>query len=151
MSSATGAFMKEHGVTSCGSIGYPNASSGPAATSMVKSCVAAGLKNGYLNTQVPPGSTEVGAIALAMQKAGVDGIELCVVVSTAFALLGALKQLGVKLKVALLSTGYGGDLLASSAAVQAGQGYMFNSQGRACSRRTPPRRGKWPRRSPRWE
>ena len=137
VSSATGAFMKEHGVTSCGSIGNPNASSAPAATAMVKSCAAAGLKDGYLNTQVPPGSTDVGAIALAMQKAGVDGIELPVVVSTGFALLGALKQLGVKLKVALLSTGYGGDLLASSAAVQAGQGYMFSSQGQPAEANTP--------------
>ena len=97
--------------------------------SVVKSCTAAGLKDGYLNTQIPVGSTDVGPIALAMQKAGVNGIVLPVVVSTGFALLGALKQLGVKLKVALLSTGYGGDLLASSAAVQAGQGYMFSSLG----------------------
>jgi branched-chain amino acid transport system substrate-binding protein len=129
VSTAAGEFMKAHGVTVCGSIGDPNASSGPAATSVVKSCTAAGLKNGYLNTQVPPGTTDVGAIALAMQKAGVNGISLPVVVSTGFALIAALKQLGVKLKVALLYTGYGADLLSSSAAVQAGQGDMFLSQG----------------------
>src|ERR1700722_6996547 len=117
------------GVTDCGAVGYPNATAGPSAVAVVKSCTAAGLKDGYLNTQIPVGSTDVGPIALAMQKAGVNGIVLPVVVSTGFALLGALKQLGVKLKVALLSTGYGGDLLASSAAVQAGQGYMFSSVG----------------------
>lgn len=134
---AVGQFMKAQGVTTCGAIGYPNATAGPSAVAVVKSCVAAGLKNGYLNTQVPTGSTDVGAIALAIQKAGVNGIVLPVVVSTGFALLAALKQLGVKLKVALLSTGYGGDLLASSAAVQAGQGYMFSSVGQPVEADTP--------------
>ena len=129
VNAAVGKFMKAHGVTVCGAVGYPNATAGPSAVSVVKSCTAAGLKDGYLNTQIPVGSTDVGPIALAMQKAGVNGIVLPVVVSTGFALLGALKQLGVKLKVALLSTGYGGDLLASPAAVQAGQGYMFSSVG----------------------
>jgi branched-chain amino acid transport system substrate-binding protein len=137
VNAAVGQFMKAHGVTTCGAVGYPNATAGPSAVAVVKSCVAAGLKNGYLNTQVPTGSTDVGAIALAMQKAGVNGIVLPVVVSTGFALLGALKQLGVKLKVALLSTGYGGDLLASSAAVQAGQGYMFSSVGEPIEANTP--------------
>jgi branched-chain amino acid transport system substrate-binding protein len=129
VNAAVGKFMKAQGVTVCGAVGYPNATAGPSAVAVVKSCTAAGLKDGYLNTQIPVGSTDVGPIALAMQKAGVNGIVLPVVVSTGFALLGALKQLGVKLKVALLSTGYGGDLLASSAAVQAGQGYMFSSVG----------------------
>jgi branched-chain amino acid transport system substrate-binding protein len=127
--SASGTFMKARGVTVCGSIGYPNATAGPSAAGIVKSCVAAGLKDGYLNTQVPIGSTDVGAIALAMQKAGVNGIYVPVVNSTGFALVAALKQLGVHLKVAMLATGYGGDLLADSAAVQAGQGFMFSSVG----------------------
>jgi branched-chain amino acid transport system substrate-binding protein len=137
VSTTAGKFMKAHGVTSCGSIGYPMASSGPAAAAIVKSCVAAGLKDGYLNTQVPAGSTDLGATALAIQKAGVNGIFAPVSVSTAFALLAALKQLGVKLKVALLSTGYGGDLLASPAAIQSAQGYMFNSEGQPIEANTP--------------
>jgi len=136
VNAAVGKFMKAHGVTVCGAVGYPNATAGPSAVSVVKSCVADGLKDGYLNTQIPVGSTDVGPIALAMQKAGVNGIVLPVVVSTGFALLGALKQLGVKLKVALLSTGYGGDLLASTAAVQAGQGYMFSSVGQPIEENT---------------
>jgi branched-chain amino acid transport system substrate-binding protein len=135
--SAVGEFMKAQGVTTCGSIGYPNATAGPSATAVVKSCVAAGLKNGYLNTQVPTGSTDVGAIAIAMKNAGVDGLSLPVVPSTAFALAGALKQLGVKLKVVLLATGYGGDLLESSAAVGAAQGYMFASVGLPVEANTP--------------
>jgi ABC-type branched-subunit amino acid transport system substrate-binding protein len=99
--------------------------------------VAAGLKNGYINTQVAAGSTDVGAIALAIQKSGVNGIYLPIVVSTAFSLFAALKQLGVKLKVAMIATGYGGDLLASSAAVQAGQGYLFTSIGQPVEMHTP--------------
>jgi branched-chain amino acid transport system substrate-binding protein len=137
VNAAIGKFMKAQGVTVCGAVGYPNATAGPSAVAVVKSCVAAGLKDGYLNTQVPIGSTDVGAIALAMQKAGVNGIVLPVVVSTGFALLGALKQLGVHLKVAMLSTGYGGDLLASPAAVEAGQGYMFSSVGEPIEANTP--------------
>lgn len=129
VNAAVGKFMKAQGVTVCGAVGYPNATAGPSAVAVVKSCTADGLKDGYLNTQVPVGSTDVGAIALAIQKAGVNGISLPVVISTGFALLGALKQLGVHLKVALLGTGYGGDLLASSAAIEAGQGYMFSSVG----------------------
>ena len=137
VSSAMGQFMKEHGVTSCGAIGYPDATASPAAVAVVKSCVSAGLKDGYLNTQVPAGSTDVGALALAIQKAGVNGLDLAVVESTSFALLTTLKQLGVHLKVALLNTGYGGDLLASPAAVQAGQGYMFSSVGQPMEENTP--------------
>lgn len=129
LSSATGDYMKANGVTSCGSIGYANAASGPAATSIVASCKHAGLQGGYLNAQLPAGSTDMGPIAIAIKNAHVDGLSLPVVPNTAFALVGALQQLGVKLKVILLATGYGGDLLASKAAVTAAQGYQFSSVG----------------------
>jgi branched-chain amino acid transport system substrate-binding protein len=129
VSSAPGEFMKAHGVTSCAAIGDQNSASAASATADVESCVAAGLKNGYVNSQQAGGSTDVGAIALAIKKAGVNGVDVPAAPSTGFALLAALKQLGVNLKVLLLDTGYGGDLLASSAAVQAGQGVMFESQG----------------------
>jgi branched-chain amino acid transport system substrate-binding protein len=95
----------------------------------VNSCKAVGLKGGYLNTQVPFGSTDVGAMALAIKKAGVDGLSLPVVPNTAFALAGALKRLGVPMKSVLLATGYGGDLLQSAPAVAAAQGYEFSSVG----------------------
>ncbi|MGX7678485.1 ABC transporter substrate-binding protein [Jatrophihabitans sp. DSM 45814] len=137
VNSATGLYLKAQGVTTCGAVGYGNATSGPGATGAEKSCVAAGLKDGYLNAHVPVGSTDVGAIAIAMKNAGVDGIDLPVVPNTAFALLANLKQLGVTLKAALISTGYGGDLLSSSAAVQAGQGYAFSSVGQPIESNTP--------------
>ncbi|HVW41356.1 MAG TPA: ABC transporter substrate-binding protein [Amycolatopsis sp.] len=137
VAAVTGQFMKSQGVTTCGSIGYPNASSGPSAAATVKSCEAAGLKNGYLNTQLPAGSTDVGAVALAMKQAGVDGIDIPVVPNTAFALVAALKQAGVNLKVVLLPTGYGSDLLASPPTVQASQGFLFQSVGQPVEANTP--------------
>jgi branched-chain amino acid transport system substrate-binding protein len=137
VSSAPGEFMKAHGVTSCAAIGDQNSASAASATADVESCVAAGLKNGYVNSQQAGGSTDVGAIALAIKKAGVNGVDVPAAPSTGFALLAALKQLGVNLKVLLLDTGYGGDLLASSASVQAGQGVMFASQGQPAELNTP--------------
>jgi branched-chain amino acid transport system substrate-binding protein len=136
--SAEGQFMKSQGVTKCASLGYASSpSSGLSATGFVKSCEAAGLKSGYLNTQFPFGSTNVGPIALAMKNAGVNGIFLPTVPSTAFALIIALHQLGVKLKAALLPDGYGGDLLASKAAVEAAQGVDFQTEGQPAEANTP--------------
>jgi branched-chain amino acid transport system substrate-binding protein len=127
---AFGKFAKQVGVTKCGSIAYAgSASAAHAAMGYVQSCERAGLKAGYLNTELPFGTTDVGAIALAIKDSGIDGIYLPLVPSTSFALLGALKQLGVKLKSALLPTGYGGDLLANKAGVQAAQGYDFQVVG----------------------
>jgi branched-chain amino acid transport system substrate-binding protein len=138
VSSATGEYMKARGVTSCGSIGYSSSkSSQQSATGIVKSCVAAGLKNGYLNNQIPYGTTDMGAVAIAIKNAGVDGLELPVVPNTAFALVARLQQLGVKLKSILLATGYGGDLLASPATVTAAQGYEFSSVGQPLEANTP--------------
>jgi branched-chain amino acid transport system substrate-binding protein len=127
---AQGQFMKSQGVTKCASLGYSSSpSSALAATGFVKSCEGAGLKSGYLNTQFPFGSTNVGPIALAMKNAGVDGLYLPTVPSTSFALVVALHQLGVKLKAVLLPTGYGGDLLASKIGVAVAQGIDFATIG----------------------
>jgi branched-chain amino acid transport system substrate-binding protein len=138
VSSATGQYMKIQGVTSCAALGYAGSlSSQAAARGEMKSCQAAGLKVGYLNAQVPFGSTDMGPVALAMKKAGVDGITLSVVPSTAFALAAAVRQLGIPLKVFLTATGYGGDLLSSSAAVAVAQGYQFGSIGLPIEAVTP--------------
>jgi branched-chain amino acid transport system substrate-binding protein len=135
---ALGQFMKSQGATKCASIGYSSSvSSQKSASGFIKSCETAGLKSGYLNNQVPFGSTNVGPIALAMKAAGVDGIYLPIDPSTAFALAAALHQLGVKLKSVLLATGYGGDLLASKAAVQAAQGDDFSTTGDPAEANTP--------------
>ena len=135
---AAGKFMKSQGVTKCASLGYASSpSSALAAAGFIKSCQIAGLKSGYLNTQFPFGSTNVGPIALAMKAAGVNGLFLPTVPSTSFALIVALRLLGVKLKAALLPTGYGGDLLASKPAVQAAQGVDFETIGAPAEADTP--------------
>src|SRR5215469_8036292 len=133
-----GQFMKSQGVTKCASLGYAGSpSSGLAAEGFVKSCELAGLKSGYLNTQFPFGSTNVGPIALAMKAAGVDGLFLPTDPSTSFALVEALHLLGVNLKASLLPTGYGGDLLTSPAAITAGQGIEFETIGPPAEANTP--------------
>ena len=135
---AAGQFMKSQGVTKCASLGYASSpSSALAAAGFIKSCEMAGLKSGYLNTQFPFGSTNVGPIALAMKNAGIDGLYLPTVPSTSFALVVALHQLGVKLKASLLPTGYGGDLLASTAAVAVAQGVDFATIGAPAEANTP--------------
>ena len=135
--SGIGEFMKAQGVTTCGSIGYGSSPSAQAAaTGVVKSCVAAGLKNGYLNNQIPFGSTDMGAVAIAIKNAGVDGMELPVVSNTAFALIAALNQLGVKMKAMVLPVGYGSDLLQSAAAVASAQGVDFTTEGSAIEANT---------------
>jgi branched-chain amino acid transport system substrate-binding protein len=134
---ASGQFMKSQGVTKCASLGYSSSpSSQGAASGFIKSCEMVGLKSGYLNNQFPFGSTDVGPIALAMRNAGVDGLFLPTVPSTSFALVGALHQLGVKLKAVLLPTGYGGDILASPAGVQAAQGVDFETIGQPAEANT---------------
>jgi branched-chain amino acid transport system substrate-binding protein len=135
---AEGQFMKSQGATKCASIGYSSSvSSQNSASDFIKSCQAAGVKSGYLNNQVPFGSTNVGPIALAMKAAGVDGLYLPIDPSTAFALVAALRQEGVKLKSVVLATGYGGDLLASKATVQAAQGDGFTTIGVPAESNTP--------------
>ena len=135
---AAGQFMKSQGVTKCASLGYASSpSSALAAEGFIKSCEMVGLKSGYLNTQFPFGSTNVGPIALAMKNAGVDGLFLPTDPSTSFALVVALHLLGAKLKAALLPTGYGGDILGSKAAVEAGQGIDFETIGQPAEANTP--------------
>jgi branched-chain amino acid transport system substrate-binding protein len=137
VNSALGQYFKAQGVTSCGSVGYSSSpSSQKAATGGLKSCAAAGLKGGYVS-QVAFGSTDVGPIALAMKTAGVDGVYMPVVPNTGFALAGALRQVGVQPKSFLLATGYGSDLLGSSAAVAAAQGFDFSSSLEPVEMNTP--------------
>jgi ABC-type branched-subunit amino acid transport system substrate-binding protein len=118
-----GQLFKMLGATNIGALGYSiSPSSSDAAKSAIISAEAAGLKGGYLNAQFPFGSTNVAPVALAMKAAGVDGVAAPIDSNTSFALIAALRQVGDPLKVALLATGYGGDLL------QAGPGALQNAQ-----------------------
>ena len=122
-----GQFMKMEGVTNIGSVGYSiSPLSADAAKSEALSAEAAGLKAGFVDPGFGFGSTNVQPDALAMRSAHVDGMTASVEPNTAFALVTALRQLGVALKVALLPTGYGGDLTQGGKdAIQTAQGIYF--------------------------
>jgi branched-chain amino acid transport system substrate-binding protein len=134
---AEGQFFKSQGVTKCAAIGYSTSQSSSASVKAFnKSCELAGMKSVF-STGVAFGSTDVGAIAIKIKESGADGLFYSTVPNTAFALNAALAQLGVKLKLATLPTGYGGDLLSSAPAVEAAQGYFFSTVGLAAEANTP--------------
>ena len=123
VSDTLGTFYKSQGVTTVGAIGYSiSPSSSEAAKASIKSAESVGLKSGYLNSSFPFGGTDVQPVALAMKSAGVDGLTAATDPNTAFALITALRQSGANVKVAILATGYGGDLL------QAGPGALNEAQ-----------------------
>jgi branched-chain amino acid transport system substrate-binding protein len=127
VSSTLGLFFKMEGVTNLASVGYGiSPQSAAAAKGAALSAQAEGVKVGYLNANFPFGSTNVAPDALAMKTAGVNGFTAPVDPNTGFAFISALRQLGVPPKVALLPTGYGGDLTqAGPGALQSGQGVYF--------------------------
>jgi len=127
VASTFGQFFKMEGVTNVGSLGYSIApASAEAAKGAAESAKAAGLKAGYVNSSFPFGSTNVQPVALAMKSAGVDGETPSVDPNTGYALITALRQAGANVKVNLLPTGYGGDLLqAGPGALQAAQNVYF--------------------------
>jgi ABC-type branched-subunit amino acid transport system substrate-binding protein len=123
--STFGKYWSAIGGTRAGvvSVDAPVAAEGAAA--VIKSATTAGLKKAYLNTNLPIGSTDVGAIVLGIKDSGADVLYLPVTPETAFAIVGGLRQAGVKLKSILLPQGYGGDLLASPPALAAAEGVGF--------------------------
>lgn len=120
-----GDFLKKRGVTRFGTVAYKVPNSTTAAKSVAKSAEVAGIPTGYINTDFPFGSADVGAPVLALKDAGVDGAYFPTVTSTSFAILIGLKQNGITLKAAVLPTGYGAELLKSASAVAAAQGAYF--------------------------
>ena len=124
-----GLILKGLGVTNVGSIGYGVS---PASSLTAKSSAVAaeleGIKVGYLNSQFAYGSTNVGPLVLAMKNAGVNGLVAPIEINTEFALISGLRDEGVQLKAALMSTGYGGDLAAGGpGATQTAQGGYFET------------------------
>lgn len=139
VTTTAGLFLKSQGVTNVGTLGYSiSPSSAAAARATAVSAEEQGIKAGYVNDSFPFGSTNVAPVALAMKSAGVNGIVADVDPNTAFALVNTLKQDGVHLKVALLPTGYGGDLYSSGpGAVQAAQDDFFLSNYEPTEMHTP--------------
>jgi ABC-type branched-subunit amino acid transport system substrate-binding protein len=134
-----GKFFKMEGVTRLASLGYSvSVSSSESAIGAGISAQYAGLKAPYVNGNFPYGGTNVTPVALAMKADNVDGFIGSVEPNTSFALITALRQLGVHLKVGLLPTGYGGDLTqAGPGALQAAQNIYFLSSFEPVEMHTP--------------
>ncbi len=67
----------------------------------------AGVKVGYLNSQLPFGSTNVGPGVIAVKNGGVDSLVASVEQSTSLALITGLRTAGALLVAPMLTAGYG--------------------------------------------
>ena len=127
VSSVWAKIAKTLGVTKAGALGYSDSPSAQeSANEFVAGAAADGIAKGY-QTSIAFGSTNVGPVVLGIKNSGTNGFYTPVIPNTAFALLVGLAQANVKMKMVLLATGYGGDLLADKAALQAGNGAYFYS------------------------
>jgi ABC-type branched-subunit amino acid transport system substrate-binding protein len=125
VSAVWGLVAKKLGVTKAGAVGYVGSPSAEiSANNFMASVQHYGIAKGYV-TNVPFGSTNVGPLVLGIKNSGTNGFYTVTIPNTSFAVLVGLAQAGVKMKMVLLPTGYGGDLLADKAAVQAGNGAYF--------------------------
>jgi ABC-type branched-subunit amino acid transport system substrate-binding protein len=121
--STWGDYFESVGGTKVAVVGIPE--SDVVVRAVVESATAAGLQEGYVNTSVPLGSTDVGPIVLGIRDSGSDVLYLPLTADLNFAIVAGLRQAGVEMKAIVLATGYGADLLASPPAVEAAQGVRF--------------------------
>ena len=123
-------IMKAKGVKKSAALGYGvSPSSSEAAKSFNKyAAPSQGIKPVYTNTTVDFGSTDVGPLVLGIKNAGADGAWYAMNGNTNLAIAQGLKQSGVNMKVNLMATGYGQDLLDQPGSNQLGPGVIF-SQG----------------------
>jgi branched-chain amino acid transport system substrate-binding protein len=100
-------FFKAHGGTVVGTYGYGvSESSSRAATGTGTAAKSIGMKVGITDTSVPFGSVSFTTEALAAKSAGVNTLYGTMDDDSNFALLTAMQQAGVKLKVVAFPTGY---------------------------------------------
>jgi branched-chain amino acid transport system substrate-binding protein len=134
-----GEIFKNGGATNIGTLGYGiSPTSSQSAKGAAESAKAAGLKAGYVNANFAFGSTNVQPVAIAMKNKGIDGVTMSVDPNTSYALIDALRNLGVKLKVAYLATGYGADTSqAGPKTLQSAQGVYFSAPYQPVEMKTP--------------
>ncbi|MFB9318036.1 ABC transporter substrate-binding protein [Cryptosporangium minutisporangium] len=132
-----GEYFKSQGGTKIAGVSYDNPAGRGGMEYSLRSAVAAGLQRGYVNTTVPVGSTDVGAIVLGIIESRSDVVTLTLNPDTSFAVVAGLRQAGYQPKAILTATGYGADLLESAPAVQAGQGVSFSTGWAPVELKTP--------------
>lgn len=110
-------IMKLAGAEKVGVLAYGAASSSVAAAKALTTYAApaVGLDPVYTNTSIDFGASDVGAPVLGLKNAGADGVYLPMAAATNVAVAQGLQQNGVPMKAVLMGTGYGQDLLDSSA------------------------------------
>jgi branched-chain amino acid transport system substrate-binding protein len=119
-------ILKKLGATNLATVSNPLPSAAGSANSLAAAAKLEGLKVGYINTNFPLGSTDVGPVVIAMKNAGVDGIEPLLATNSSFAIISGLKNQGADIKAALIVEGYGGDLvLGGPNAQREAQGLYF--------------------------
>lgn len=111
-----GKFMKSHGGSVLGAYAYGiSPSSTHSAEQAADSFKHAGGKVGELDTSISLGGVDFTSAALTAKTAGVNAVYGAMQNNSNFALLTALKQAGVKVKVAVLPTGYEQDIVGTPA------------------------------------
>jgi branched-chain amino acid transport system substrate-binding protein len=125
-----GKFFKSKGGTVLASYGYGvSPTSAHSANSTAKSAKLAGLKVGVLDTSIPFGGVDFTTQALTAKAKHVNTLYAGLDNNSNFALITALKQAGVNVKVAEFPTGYEPDII-NTPAWQAVQGVYFLSEFR---------------------
>ncbi|HXA34099.1 MAG TPA: ABC transporter substrate-binding protein [Acidimicrobiales bacterium] len=124
---ALGKFFKSKGGSFIASYGYGiSPTSSDSAKSAAKSSQIAGLKVGVLDTSIPFGGVNFTSQALTAKTNHVNALYAGLDNDSNFALMTALKQGGVKLKVTEFPTGYEPDII-NTPAWQDVQGAYFES------------------------
>jgi branched-chain amino acid transport system substrate-binding protein len=106
-------MMKAFGGKKVAGLGYGIS---PSSTAAVKSFMQyavpeAGLDPVYTNTSIDFGTSDVGPLVLGMKNAGADAAWYAMDLSTNLAVAAGLQQNNVDMKVQLMATGYGHELL----------------------------------------
>jgi branched-chain amino acid transport system substrate-binding protein len=105
--------MKAMGASKVAALGYGISPSSSASVKAFqeKAVPATGLTAAYTNTSVDFGSTEVSPLVLGIKNSGADAAYYAMNANTNLAIAQGLLQNGVKMKVQIMATGYGQQLL----------------------------------------
>jgi ABC-type branched-subunit amino acid transport system substrate-binding protein len=128
VSTSIGEIVKMLGGTNLATLGYSiSPSSADTAKSYGISAQDAGIKAGYVNANVPFGSTNVAPLVLAMKSAGIDSIYPVTDPDTALAAIVGMRQQGIDLKVPFLAETEGDLLAGGPASLQQSKGVYLTT------------------------